>query len=177
MADGTRFENEKSERAQEFESPLFLPVNMPTSPSTVDGTRLVSERGNSITGSNPVVGSRACRLCGERTKRKRSVYCSLKCMGIHQRIPLHEIRNPRTVRFYLLRTRGHRCESCRRIKWLKKPIPLEVDHKNGDSTNNTEENLWLLCPNCHAQTDTFKSRNKGNGRFFRRTRYAEGKSY
>ncbi len=40
-------------------------------------------------------------------------------------------------------------------------VPLEVDHVDGDFTNNDESNLRLLCPNCHSLTSTYKSRNKG----------------
>lgn len=43
-------------------------------------------------------------------------------------------------------------------------IPLEVEHVDGDHTNNREENLRLLCPNCHSLTPTFRSLNMGKGR-------------
>jgi Zn finger protein HypA/HybF involved in hydrogenase expression len=41
-------------------------------------------------------------------------------------------------------------------KWLGKPITLELDHVNGDGSDNRLENLRFLCPNCHSQTDTFR---------------------
>ena len=44
--------------------------------------------------------------------------------------------------------------------WNSKPIPLEVHHIDGNKTNNTLENLMIVCPNCHAQTDNYKSKNK-----------------
>lgn len=43
-------------------------------------------------------------------------------------------------------------------------IPLEVEHIDGDFRNNSEENLLLLCPNCHSLTATYKGANKGYGR-------------
>ena len=43
-------------------------------------------------------------------------------------------------------------------------IPLEVEHKDGDHTNNEESNLELLCPNCHSLTPTYRSLNWGKGR-------------
>jgi hypothetical protein len=43
-------------------------------------------------------------------------------------------------------------------------IPLEIEHIDGNFRNNTEENLLLLCPNCHSLTPTYKSLNWGNGR-------------
>lgn len=39
--------------------------------------------------------------------------------------------------------------------WLGKEIPLDLDHIDGDRTNNNLENLRLLCKICHGQTDTF----------------------
>lgn len=52
-----------------------------------------------------------------------------------------------------------RCAWCGRKSWLRKPIPLELDHIDGDHLNNEIENLRLLCPNCHAQTPTYRGRN------------------
>ena len=59
----------------------------------------------------------------------------------------------------LIAQRGHQCECCKNTKWLEQLIPLEVHHLDGDSMNNTLENLQLLCPNCHAQTDNYRNRN------------------
>ena len=53
----------------------------------------------------------------------------------------------------------HRCECCGLTTWLDKPIPLELHHKDGDRTNNTLENFQLLCPNCHAFTDSYRGKN------------------
>lgn len=88
-----------------------------------------------------------------------------------------QARTAGALRRYLLRTRGHICQSCFRTAWEGAPIPLETEHVDGNSENNGEENLKLLCPNCHALTPTFKAKNKGHGRFARRERYAAGKSY
>lgn len=69
------------------------------------------------------------------------------------------------------------CWKCGITQWNGEKITLELEHIDGNSTNNKEENLALLCPNCHSQTDTYKGRNRGNGRHVRRTRYAEEKSF
>ncbi|MFJ2832127.1 HNH endonuclease signature motif containing protein [Streptomyces sp. NPDC087263] len=45
--------------------------------------------------------------------------------------------------------------------WLGEPLPLEVDHVDGNWRNNRIENLRLLCPNCHSTTDSYRGRGKG----------------
>ncbi|GAA1355418.1 HNH endonuclease signature motif containing protein [Streptomyces beijiangensis] len=47
-------------------------------------------------------------------------------------------------------------------EWNHKPLRLEVDHANGDWWDNRPENLQLLCPNCHAVTDTYRGRKRRN---------------
>lgn len=51
------------------------------------------------------------------------------------------------------------CEICGNSEWLGKPIPLEIHHKDGNKDNDVIENFMLLCPNCHAQTDSYRGRN------------------
>ena len=53
------------------------------------------------------------------------------------------------------------CSQCGGTSWQGVPIPLELDHVNGDRADNRLENLRLLCPNCHAVTDTYRGRNIG----------------
>lgn len=54
-----------------------------------------------------------------------------------------------------------RCEMCLRDSWNGRPIPLELDHVNGRRDDNRLANLRIVCPNCHAQTDTYRGRNIG----------------
>lgn len=54
----------------------------------------------------------------------------------------------------------HKCEMCGLKEWLGDPIPLELDHIDGNHDNNALENLRILCPNCHAKTPTYRGRKK-----------------
>lgn len=56
----------------------------------------------------------------------------------------------------------HKCEKCDLKEWLGQPIPLHLHHKNGKHNDNRIENLELLCPNCHAFTDTYAGKNHKN---------------
>lgn len=52
------------------------------------------------------------------------------------------------------------CERCNNSKWLDTIIPLELNHIDGNKYNHKLENLEVLCPNCHAMTETYRGRNK-----------------
>ena len=73
--------------------------------------------------------------------------------------PFEDIQIMRTRKLYLIRERGHQCEMCFNKTWLNKRIPIEIDHIDGNRNNNSLENLRLICPNCHAFTDTYKGKN------------------
>lgn len=53
-----------------------------------------------------------------------------------------------------------RCECCGLSEWMGKEIPLELHHKNGNHHDNTWDNLQILCPNCHGQTEHYRGANK-----------------
>ena len=57
----------------------------------------------------------------------------------------------------------NKCEICGISEWLNKPINLQIHHIDGDHFNNELENLQLLCPNCHSQTDTYAGRKNPKG--------------
>lgn len=65
------------------------------------------------------------------------------------------------VRNKLLREgyKNYQCECCGMTEWLRKPIPLELHHKDGNRNNNVLKNYQLLCPNCHAFTDSYRGKN------------------
>lgn len=56
--------------------------------------------------------------------------------------------------------RPYKCECCGNTEWNGQPIPLQVHHIDGNHYNNEISNLQLLCPNCHAQTDSYCGKNK-----------------
>ena len=56
----------------------------------------------------------------------------------------------------------YRCNRCGNGEWFGQPLPLELEHKDGDRTNDARENLECLCPNCHSLTVTWRGRNRSN---------------
>jgi len=52
------------------------------------------------------------------------------------------------------------CEECGLSSWRGKHISIELDHIDGNRTNHLLKNLKMLCPNCHSQTPTFRSKKR-----------------
>lgn len=130
-------------------------------------------------GGHGIKIKRICLYCKTELKHGK-LYCSFICQHkFHrqQKIAAGKSLYRIGMRLYLSETRGYKCEICKNDVWQDKSIPLEIDHINGDSTNNNLDNVRLICPNCHAQTPTYKSKNRGKGRQSRRQRYHDGKSY
>jgi len=76
---------------------------------------------------------------------------------------LEKIDRP-TARKYLFEKRGYACEVCGISEHHGKELTLQVDHINGDPGNDHPDNLRLICPNCHSQTEFLGGANKGRGR-------------
>lgn len=73
------------------------------------------------------------------------------------------------IRRYLFDKYNSQCSECgwNKINQTTGKIPLEIDHIDGNWGNNREENLRLICPNCHSLTPTYRGLNKGKGRTIR----------
>jgi hypothetical protein len=71
------------------------------------------------------------------------------------------MRTQSDIKQFLINERGYSCDICKNSEWLGKQITLELHHVNGNPENNTRENLQILCPNCHSQTETYKGKNIG----------------
>lgn len=84
-------------------------------------------------------------------------------------LPLEDILNNNIEKPYssakLLRRlvkegyKDYKCEICGLNEWQNKPITLQLNHINGDHFDNQLDNLQILCPNCHSQTDNFAGKN------------------
>lgn len=72
------------------------------------------------------------------------------------------------IRRFIIEKFEGKCGSCGVGSiWNNKPLTLQLDHIDGDCSNNTEENLRLLCPNCHTQTNNWGSKNdKPSARYY-----------
>jgi len=111
-----------------------------------------------------------CINCEKMTKGK---YCSNKCQRDFEKFILYErIENgdstlhERTYKNYLISKFGNKCMECGwdKVHQITNKVPIQLEHTDGDSTNNSIGNLKLLCPNCHSLTPTYGALNKGNGR-------------
>mgnify|MGYP003393996717 CR=1 FL=1 len=137
-----------------------------------------------VSNTNRIRINKQCLHCGNRVKRNISIYCSISCQqgfkykkyitawkngqedgnrGITTRVLSHHL-----IR-YLWKKYQAKCSIC---GWNKKhsltrKVPLEIDHVDGNSENNSEDNLRLICPNCHSLTPNFRNLNKGKGRSWR----------
>lgn len=69
--------------------------------------------------------------------------------------------NNRSLKNRLLKEglKENKCEICGITEWLGNPISLQLHHINGVNNDNRLQNLQLLCPNCHSQTDNFAGKN------------------
>ena len=121
-----------------------------------------------------------CKNCGKELSNRVKIYCDIHCQWEYKtKQYIQKWKNGEVsgtignawinvsnyIRRYLFEKYDYRCARCgwSEINPYTGTLPLEVEHIDGDATNNSEENLTLLCPNCHSLTRTYRGANKGNG--------------
>ena len=112
-----------------------------------------------------------CKNCGSPISN-RNIFCNNTCQREQQYKEIIEnwlngktlmsegcLKISNHIRRYLFEFNNNKCSKCGwcEINTHTNKIPLEVDHIDGDSENNSFENLRLLCPNCHSLTKTWKN--------------------
>ena len=125
-----------------------------------------------------------CLNCGKEITRGNK-YCNNTCMAEYKRKEYikrwkagqesgikgtNDIAAP--VRIYLKSKYNNSCQKCgwNQINKFTGLVPLQIHHIDGNCLNNKEDNLQLLCPNCHSLTENFGSRNTNCTRIDRRVR-------
>jgi arsenate reductase-like glutaredoxin family protein len=76
----------------------------------------------------------------------------------YQNTPFNELGAENRKRRVLEEQKG-KCNRCGLFEWLGESLVLELEHKDGNNSNNDRSNLECLCPNCHSQTKTWRGRN------------------
>lgn len=77
-------------------------------------------------------------------------------LRVYTRKPLEQLKSWPKIREIVFSERGRQCEQCSwQAERKDSVVPTQIHHIDGDRTNNTRENLIVLCPNCHSLTDKF----------------------
>ena len=129
-----------------------------------------------------------CLQCGKPNNKNANKFCSHDCERLYYKNKRYKdieesgvFSSGDSTRFpkaYLIDKHGHKCMICGNIEWMGKPIPLVLDHIDGNSDNWKVDNCRIICQNCNAQTDTFAGRNTGKyitKRSLYRTKYRSRK--
>lgn len=155
-------------------------------PSQIDGENIFCSSSCSATHFNKyrkiIKNCLYCNKSFHPFRGSKGKYCSSLCSSKHTRKRVFEkIENGEvnghsrsTLRKYLIHKNGQKCELCKITEWQGKPLVVIIDHISGNSDDNSLKNLRLVCSNCDANLPTYKSKNRGNGRSYRRKNGAKG---
>ena len=124
-----------------------------------------------------------CKNCNKvfnfKGKVFRKDFCNLKCLSdYNQKLWIIKwlsgeddgtsgrTATSKRIKRYFIEKHGNKCMRCGQgeVNPHTNNVPIELHHKDGKHTNNKEENLELLCPNCHSLTGTYKAGNKNSTR-------------
>lgn len=148
------------------------------------GQQFCSQSCSATTTNTKRKRKKICEWCDSEINKGSSRFCSLSCFHALKQEKSYlswkggnNTFSNRVLKSFIAKDLGYSCSVCGISNWNEKKIVLELEHIDGNSENNSPENLCLLCPNCHSQTSTYKGRNIGNGRHSRRVRYQQGLSY
>ncbi len=128
-----------------------------------------------------------CSNCNKKLRGYQSKYCSNSCQAKYQQKEyiqkwhkgnLNDARGILTknissyIRKYLEDKFNNKCCVCgwNQVNPSTGKVPLEIDHINGNAEDNDEQNLRIVCPNCHSLSPNFRNLNKGRGRAWRTTK-------
>ena len=93
-------------------------------------------------------------------RRRGEVRARSRAIPADQLLITGRITNRGTIKRCLIRAglKENRCEECGLAEWRDRPLSFALHHINGNGRDNRLENLALLCPNCHSQTQNFAGR-------------------
>lgn len=117
-------------------------------------------RSNKNSPKRKLIAFNKCKKCNSHTKNE---FLCRKCT-VNQNFEDGKVSDRKEIKRRLVSSYGYHCFECQLTEWSNNPVPLEVDHIDGNAGNNFPNNLRLLCPNCHALMPTSKGKNKGKGR-------------
>lgn len=97
-------------------------------------------------------------VVSEETRSKLSAACRDNNRNRdYVRKPIEELKSWPKVRARIFEERGRVCELCgwEELNTFHNIVPVQIDHIDGDKSNNSRENLRIVCPNCHSLTEHF----------------------
>ena len=102
-------------------------------------------------------------------RRARKLGLEFKMGGKMEKFELSDILNGKHPQYPTIKLKKrllkekifeNKCAECGLEQWNGQDIQMHLDHIDGNCHNHSLENLRMLCPNCHSQTDTYCGKNK-----------------